>query len=77
MGDWRKTIRLPKELHTRLVKDAGERTARTGTRASVNEVITEILGAYFVEKGTGGGTSFYVLLIYVLLIAVGDGAIVS
>lgn len=50
MGDWRKTIRLPEELHTRLVKEAGERTARTGKRVSVNEVITEILEDYFVQK---------------------------
>ena len=50
MGDWRKTIRLPEELHTRLVKEAGERTARTGKRVSVNEVITDILEGFFVEK---------------------------
>lgn len=50
MDEWRKTIRLPKELHTRLVKEAGERTARTGTRVSVNEVITDILEAYFTQK---------------------------
>jgi hypothetical protein len=42
-----KMVRLPEVLHTKLVVEAGERTARTGKRVSVNEVIVSILESYF------------------------------
>ena len=42
-----KMVRLPQALHTKLVVEAGERTARTGKRVSVNEVIVSILTSYF------------------------------
>jgi len=42
-----KMVRLPDQLHTKLIVEAGERTARTGKRVSVNEVIVSILSAYF------------------------------
>ncbi len=47
-----KMLRLPEALHTKLVREAGEQTAKTGERVSVNQVIVEILEAYF-EKRTG------------------------
>jgi hypothetical protein len=42
-----KMVRFPNALHTKLVVEAGERTARTGKRVSVNEVIVSILTSYF------------------------------
>lgn len=49
--DWRKTLRLPAELHTRLVKEAGERAARTGQPVSINALIVDILEAHFRARG--------------------------
>jgi len=50
-----KMVRLPEQLHTRLIVEAGERTARTGKMVSVNEVIVSILSAYFEPlKGPRG-----------------------
>jgi hypothetical protein len=46
-----KMVRLPEVLHTKLVVEAGERTARTGKRVSVNEVIVSILTSYFEPLG--------------------------
>jgi predicted HicB family RNase H-like nuclease len=43
-------LRFPEALHTRLVKEAGERTAKTGQRVSVNQLVIEILEAYFEKK---------------------------
>lgn len=45
-----KMLRLPDALHTRLVKEAGEQTARRGERVSVNQLIVEILEAHFRER---------------------------
>ncbi len=47
-------LRLPKSLHTQLVKEAGEQTAKTGQRISVNTVIVSILEAYFAKRGGKG-----------------------
>jgi predicted HicB family RNase H-like nuclease len=47
-------LRFPEALHTRLVKEAGERTAKTGQKISVNQVVTEILEAYFEKKAKRG-----------------------
>ncbi len=46
-----KMVRLPEALHTKLVVEAGERTARTGKRVSVNGVIVSILTSYFEPRG--------------------------
>ena len=46
-----KMVRFPEALHTKLVVEAGERTARTGKRVSVNEVIVSILESYFESLG--------------------------
>ena len=45
-----KMVRLPEALHTKLVREAGEQTAKTGKRVSVNQVIVEILEAYFEKR---------------------------
>lgn len=45
-----KMVRLPEDLHTRLVREAGERTAKMGEQVSVNQVIVEILETYFQER---------------------------
>jgi hypothetical protein len=49
-----KMVRLPEALHTKLVIEAGERTAKTGKRVSVNEVIVSILTSYFEPLGGNG-----------------------
>ena len=46
-----KMVRFPVALHTKLVVEAGERTAKTGKRVSVNEVIVSILASYFEALG--------------------------
>lgn len=48
-------LRLPEALHTRLVKEAGKRTAKTGQRVSLNQVIVEILQAHFEKRTTKRG----------------------
>lgn len=45
-----KMVRFPEDLHTKMVREAGERTAKTGQRVSVNQVIVEILEAYFEKR---------------------------
>ena len=45
-----KMLRLPEALHTRLVREAGEQTAKTGKHVSVNQVIVAILEAYFDRR---------------------------
>lgn len=45
-----KMVRLPEDLHTRLVREAGERTAKMGEQVSVNQLIVEILEGYFRER---------------------------
>ena len=47
-------LRFPDTLHTRLVKEAEERTAKTGQKSSVNQVVIEILEAYFEKKAKRG-----------------------
>ena len=44
-------LRFPPKLYERLIREAGERTMRTGKRVSVNEVIMEVLED-FLEKKT-------------------------
>ncbi|MCX5733710.1 MAG: hypothetical protein NTW68_05230 [candidate division NC10 bacterium] len=51
MASQAKMVRFPFALHTKLVVEAGERTARTGKRVSVNEVIVSILASYFEPLG--------------------------
>ncbi len=43
-------LRFPPKLYERLIREAGERTMRTGKRVSVNEVIMEILEGYLEKK---------------------------
>ncbi len=45
---------MPEALHTRLVKEAGERTAKSGQWMSVNQLVIEILDAYFEKKAKRG-----------------------
>ena len=45
-----KMVRLPEALHTKLVQRAGKQTAKRGERVSVNQVIVEILEAYFEKR---------------------------
>ena len=45
-----KMVRLPETLHTKLVQRAGKQTAKRGERVSVNQVIVEILEAYFEKR---------------------------
>ncbi len=40
-------LRLPESLHTRLVREAGEQTAKTGKRVTLNQLIVHILESYF------------------------------
>ncbi len=39
-------LRLPESLHTKLVREAGEKMAQTGKRVSLNQLIVEILEAH-------------------------------
>ena len=50
-----KMVRLPETLHTKLVQKAGKQTAKRGERVSVNQVIVEILEAYFEKRTAKGG----------------------
>ncbi len=43
-------LRFPPKLYERLIREAGERTMRTGKRVSVNEVIMEVLEGYLDKK---------------------------
>ncbi len=43
-------LRFPPKLYERLIREAGERTMRTGKRVSVTEVIVDILDGFFAEK---------------------------
>ena len=43
-------LRFPPKLYDRLIREAGERTMRTGKRVSVTEVIVDILDGFFAEK---------------------------
>ena len=47
-------LRMPETLHTRLVKEAGERTTKTGKWMSLNQLMVEILEAYFEKKAKRG-----------------------
>jgi len=47
-------LRMPEALHIRLKKEAGERTAKTGQWMSVNQLMIEILEAYFERKAKRG-----------------------
>jgi|GEM_PF-1682563 predicted HicB family RNase H-like nuclease len=43
-------LRLPKPLHSKLVQESGEQTVKRKERVSVNQVIIEILEAYFEKR---------------------------
>ncbi len=43
-------LRFPPKLYERLIREAGERTMRTGKRVSVNEVIMEVLEDFLDKK---------------------------
>ncbi len=43
-------LRFPPKLYERLIREAGERTMRTGKRVSVTEVVVDILNGFFAEK---------------------------
>ncbi len=43
-------LRMPESLHTKLVRECGEETARTGKRVSLNQLIVEILEAHFAGR---------------------------
>ncbi len=47
-------LRLPKTLHQQLVREAGEQTAKTGERVTVNGLVISILEAYFAKRGGKG-----------------------
>lgn len=48
-------LRLPESLHTKLVRESGEQTAKSGKRVSLNQVIVEILEAYFEKRTSKRG----------------------
>lgn len=50
-----KMLRLPAKLNGQLIREAGERTAKTGQRVSVNQLIVEILEAHFRERDRRAG----------------------
>ncbi len=43
-------LRFPPKLYERLIREAGERTMKTGKRVSVNEVIMEVLEDFLDKK---------------------------
>ncbi len=43
-------LRFPPKLYERLIREAGERSMRTGKRVSVNEVIMEVLEDFLDKK---------------------------
>jgi len=43
-------LRLPESLHTKLVREAGERTAETGRRVSLNQLIVDVLEGHFAGR---------------------------
>ena len=43
-------LRFPPKLYERLIREAGERTMRTGKRVSVNEVVMQVVERFFLEK---------------------------
>ncbi len=40
-------LTVPETLHTELVKEGGRRTAKTGTRVSMQAVVEDVLRSYF------------------------------
>jgi len=40
-------LKLPTQLHTELVRESGRRTAKTGTRVSMQAVVRDVLRSYF------------------------------
>ena len=47
-------LRLPRDLHTQLVREAGEQTVKTGKQVSVNGLVVSILEAHFAKRGGKG-----------------------
>ncbi len=46
-----RVIRFPEKLNQRLIREAGERTMKTGKRVTVTDVVIDVLEEHFVEKG--------------------------
>ena len=40
-------LEVPKALHTNIVKESGRRTAKTGTRVSMQAVVRDVLRSHF------------------------------
>ena len=43
-------LRFPPELYERLIREAGERTMKTGKRVAVNDVVVNVIAKYFAGK---------------------------
>lgn len=44
-------LRLPADLHTKLVREAGERTVKTGERVSFNQLVVDVLQRHVERRG--------------------------
>jgi predicted HicB family RNase H-like nuclease len=44
-------LRIPKGLHTQLVREAAEQTIKAGKQISVNGLVVSILETYFAKRG--------------------------
>ncbi len=44
-------LRLPKDLHTQLIREAAEQTIKAGKQVSVNSLIVGILETHFAKRG--------------------------
>ncbi len=49
--DVKTMLRLPADLHERLVREAGGRTAKVGQRVSLNALVLEILRRHVERRG--------------------------
>ncbi len=43
-------LRFPPDLYERLIREAGERTMKTGKRVAVNDVVVDVLKEFFAGK---------------------------
>ena len=48
-------LRLPESLHTKLVREAGEKMTQTGKRMSLNQLLVEILETHFEKRTSKKG----------------------
>ena len=46
-----RVIRFPEKLNQHLIREAGERTMKTGKRTTVTDVVIDVLEEHFVKKG--------------------------